>query len=237
MGPGLGTVKSEQKENPKLWKAVYTFQEEGRKHPTIKDLKKLNSYNTEMLENLQREHNPVNINPEFIHSYGNSPYDSFQSDLFQLIQSGKITSYTANLLDEPLTVKQFDTLFDQEEFVIIEDFETGEFTDERILVEFNTQDISGMALRYEFAEDKNGLQMNYTHIGFCFQPWQFEGNQTNVVMVWMNWEDVKKHLTEKEWLLFQKIICQTGQLQDQQELHFDFPLLQKANWANSPSFL
>ncbi|OIN99912.1 MAG: hypothetical protein AUJ51_11475 [Elusimicrobia bacterium CG1_02_56_21] len=41
MGPGLGTVKSEQKENPKLWKAVYTFQEEGRKHPTIKDLKKL----------------------------------------------------------------------------------------------------------------------------------------------------------------------------------------------------
>jgi len=214
--------------NPKDWISIrfeknyltVQYNEFKTAYISNKDLKKLNSYNTEMLENLQREHNPVNINPEFIHSYGNSPYDSFQSDLFQLIQSGKITSYTANLLDEPLTVKQFDTLFDQEEFVIIEDFETGEFTDERILVEFNTQDISGMALRYEFAEDKNGLQMNYTHIGFCFQPWQFEGNQTNVVMVWMNWEDVKKHLTEKEWLLFQKIICQTGQLQDQQELHF-----------------
>ncbi|MBI4350634.1 MAG: membrane protein insertase YidC [Elusimicrobia bacterium] len=41
LGPGLGTVKSEEKENPKLWKAVYTYREEGRKHPTLKDLKDL----------------------------------------------------------------------------------------------------------------------------------------------------------------------------------------------------
>ncbi len=41
IGPGLGTVKSEEKENPKLWKAEYTYKEEGRKHPTIKDLKDL----------------------------------------------------------------------------------------------------------------------------------------------------------------------------------------------------
>ena len=41
IGPGLGTVKSEEKENPKLWKAVYTYQEEGRKHPTLKNLKDL----------------------------------------------------------------------------------------------------------------------------------------------------------------------------------------------------
>ncbi|MDO8805237.1 MAG: membrane protein insertase YidC [Elusimicrobiota bacterium] len=41
IGPGLGTVKSEEKENPKLWKAVYTYKEEGRKHPTLKDLKDL----------------------------------------------------------------------------------------------------------------------------------------------------------------------------------------------------
>ena len=39
VGPGLGTAKSEEKENPKLWRAVYTFQETGRKHPTIKALK------------------------------------------------------------------------------------------------------------------------------------------------------------------------------------------------------
>jgi len=41
IGPGLGTVKSEEKENPKLWNAVYTYKEEGRKHPTLKDLKSL----------------------------------------------------------------------------------------------------------------------------------------------------------------------------------------------------
>ena len=41
MGPGLGTVASEEKENPKLWKAVYTYKEDGRKHPTLKDLKGL----------------------------------------------------------------------------------------------------------------------------------------------------------------------------------------------------
>lgn len=41
IGPGLGTVKSEEKENPKLWKAAYTFKEGGRKHPTLKDLKDL----------------------------------------------------------------------------------------------------------------------------------------------------------------------------------------------------
>jgi YidC/Oxa1 family membrane protein insertase len=39
VGPGLGTVKSEEKENAKLCKADYTFTEAGRKHPTIKELK------------------------------------------------------------------------------------------------------------------------------------------------------------------------------------------------------
>ena len=39
VGPGLGTVKSEEKENPKLWKAQYTVQEEGKKFPTIKTIK------------------------------------------------------------------------------------------------------------------------------------------------------------------------------------------------------
>ena len=39
VGPGLGTVKSEMKENKDLQKAAYTFQESGRKHPTFKELK------------------------------------------------------------------------------------------------------------------------------------------------------------------------------------------------------
>jgi len=39
IGPGLGTVPSEEKENPKLTYAQYTFQEPGKKHPTIKKLK------------------------------------------------------------------------------------------------------------------------------------------------------------------------------------------------------
>ena len=39
LGPGLGTVKSEEKENASLWKAEYTYQEAGLKHPTIKELK------------------------------------------------------------------------------------------------------------------------------------------------------------------------------------------------------
>lgn len=39
IGPGLGTVKSEEKENPKLWKAHYAYLEAGRKHPTLKELK------------------------------------------------------------------------------------------------------------------------------------------------------------------------------------------------------
>ena len=39
IGPGLGTAPSEEKENPKLTYAQYTFQEPGKKHPTIKKLK------------------------------------------------------------------------------------------------------------------------------------------------------------------------------------------------------
>ncbi len=39
IGPGLGTVKSEEKENAKLCKADYTFSETGRKYPTLKELK------------------------------------------------------------------------------------------------------------------------------------------------------------------------------------------------------
>ncbi len=39
IGPGLGTVKSELKENAKLCKADYAYQEAGRKHPTLKELK------------------------------------------------------------------------------------------------------------------------------------------------------------------------------------------------------
>ncbi|MBI5744113.1 MAG: membrane protein insertase YidC [Elusimicrobia bacterium] len=39
VGPGLDTVLSEKKENAKLCKADYTFDEEGRKHPTLKELK------------------------------------------------------------------------------------------------------------------------------------------------------------------------------------------------------
>jgi len=39
IGPGLATVKSEEKDNLKLCKADYTFAEEGLKHPTLKELK------------------------------------------------------------------------------------------------------------------------------------------------------------------------------------------------------
>ncbi|OGR74831.1 MAG: hypothetical protein A2X32_07960 [Elusimicrobia bacterium GWC2_64_44] len=38
LGPGLDTVKSEMKENEAELKAVYTFQESGRKHPTLKEV-------------------------------------------------------------------------------------------------------------------------------------------------------------------------------------------------------
>ncbi len=39
IGPGLNTVDSEMKDNAKLCKADYTFSEEGRKHPALKELK------------------------------------------------------------------------------------------------------------------------------------------------------------------------------------------------------
>lgn len=39
LGPGLGTVESEEKENPKIWEACYTFQEKNKKHPTISKIK------------------------------------------------------------------------------------------------------------------------------------------------------------------------------------------------------
>ncbi|PIS46632.1 MAG: hypothetical protein COT17_07585 [Elusimicrobia bacterium CG08_land_8_20_14_0_20_51_18] len=39
MGPGLGTVATEEKENPKIWEADYTFQEKGKKNPTLAKLK------------------------------------------------------------------------------------------------------------------------------------------------------------------------------------------------------
>jgi YidC/Oxa1 family membrane protein insertase len=40
MGPGLDTVKSEMKDNKGELKAVYTFAEDGRKHPTLKEIEK-----------------------------------------------------------------------------------------------------------------------------------------------------------------------------------------------------
>jgi len=39
MGPGLGTVQNEQKENPKIWKAKYAQEVEGRKHPAVNVIK------------------------------------------------------------------------------------------------------------------------------------------------------------------------------------------------------
>lgn len=38
IGPGISTVKSEQKENPSLWRALYTVQEKGKKNPTPVEL-------------------------------------------------------------------------------------------------------------------------------------------------------------------------------------------------------
>ncbi len=43
MGPGLGTVKNEEKENTKLWKAKYTVLEKDKKHPTIHKMKESTS--------------------------------------------------------------------------------------------------------------------------------------------------------------------------------------------------
>jgi len=40
LGPGIGTVLSEKKENTGLWKAACAIQEAGRKHPTLKNLAK-----------------------------------------------------------------------------------------------------------------------------------------------------------------------------------------------------
>ncbi len=38
LGPGLNTVKSELKENPDIWQAIYSYQREGRKNPLIEKL-------------------------------------------------------------------------------------------------------------------------------------------------------------------------------------------------------
>lgn len=38
-GPGLGTVESEEKENPKLWKTVYAVHRDGKKHATVEHIK------------------------------------------------------------------------------------------------------------------------------------------------------------------------------------------------------
>lgn len=40
LGPAMGTVESQQKENTKLWKSVFAIKEKGRKHPSLKNLKK-----------------------------------------------------------------------------------------------------------------------------------------------------------------------------------------------------
>ncbi|MEF3280126.1 MAG: membrane protein insertase YidC [Elusimicrobiota bacterium] len=38
LGPGLNTVKSEEKENPELWKSIYSYNREGRKNPVIEKI-------------------------------------------------------------------------------------------------------------------------------------------------------------------------------------------------------
>lgn len=45
IGPGLNTVKSEEKENPKLWQAIYSYKKEGRKNPLIEKMN--HDYNSE----------------------------------------------------------------------------------------------------------------------------------------------------------------------------------------------
>ncbi len=40
LGPGLNTVKSEQKENKSMWRSVYAYKEGNKKYPTVKKLKK-----------------------------------------------------------------------------------------------------------------------------------------------------------------------------------------------------
>ncbi|MCX5782877.1 MAG: membrane protein insertase YidC, partial [Elusimicrobia bacterium] len=40
-GPGIGTVKSEQSENPKVWQAAYAVSEQGKKNPVLKNLSKI----------------------------------------------------------------------------------------------------------------------------------------------------------------------------------------------------
>ncbi|MCK5357934.1 MAG: membrane protein insertase YidC, partial [Elusimicrobiales bacterium] len=45
MGPGLGTVKNEEKENTKLWEAKYAVMAKGRKHPTVHEIEENTSIN------------------------------------------------------------------------------------------------------------------------------------------------------------------------------------------------
>ena len=45
MGPGLGTVKNEEKENTKLWEAKYTVLEKDRKHPTVHEIEENTTIN------------------------------------------------------------------------------------------------------------------------------------------------------------------------------------------------
>lgn len=39
IGPGINTVKSEEKENHKIWQAVYAYHKEGKKNPVIEKIK------------------------------------------------------------------------------------------------------------------------------------------------------------------------------------------------------
>ncbi|HUT85368.1 MAG TPA: membrane protein insertase YidC [Elusimicrobiales bacterium] len=40
IGPGMGTVKSQKKENTKIWKSVFAIKNQGKKQPSLKNLRK-----------------------------------------------------------------------------------------------------------------------------------------------------------------------------------------------------
>jgi|GEM_PF-2518912 len=198
---------------PSDWKAIrfekeylsIQLSEDKIGYITNKQLRKLNPIHTQLLESFQALNNPAWLSSGLIKQNGAALFDSLQTHLYQFIEAKTITPYWPDSVNKIFDLVQFDTLYDEVVDILMDDWDLGYETFEQQKFDFLPNSISGMAVRRQLVETPGAWRFDYTHFGLCYPPYQYEGDDHQLIMVWMDWKEVKKNLPEVEWLLLQEI--------------------------------
>lgn len=167
-----------------------------------KEKKKLDPTQTRILENIQSQ---SHLEWLYLKNHENdyyACYDAVQSRIYAAIMEGKVPIYRFYEKIEPMTLDQFDTIYDQTMTIHDDDMDNPI---REVKYEFEPSQIAATCILGQVKAIKNSWTYESEYVGIGYRPLAGGIELPIQEMCWIKVGDIQKVLNEDDWFILQII--------------------------------